>query len=273
MKRFIAAGALVVSVTLSSVSLGRGLIESQAELDAIDRAHAATDNIREHFKKALSAALAKKGTAGALPDCQIEGPEAQGQILTVGRTSHRLRNPKNAPKAWVKPYLEKFASGNPKDIPPHVLVNLEGGKYGYLEPVFVEPVCLACHGSGLDPEVTSVLAKDYPKDQATGFKVGDFRGLLWLEMKPASNVVPSRTTDYEPLTILAKNCAGCHQQQDRPGALFLNRERLSERQTLELMIGLLEKGAMPPAHSKFAKTRDGKRLLKWLKGQLAGTRQ
>jgi len=72
---------------------------------------------------------------------------------------------------------------------------------------------------------------------------------------------------YKPLSILTRNCAGCHQAADHPGALFLNKARLSEPQTIDLMINLIETSQMPPAHVKFKKTADGKTLLAWLKAE------
>jgi hypothetical protein len=43
--------------------------------------------------------------------------------------------------------------------------------------VLSEP-CLACHGEGIAPEVKAQLAKDYPHDRSTGYKVGDVRGAV-----------------------------------------------------------------------------------------------
>ena len=52
---------------------------------------------------------------------------------------------------------------------------------GYAEPIIVQPMCLACHGESLAPEIAAKISEAYPDDQATGFKVGDFRGVFWVE--------------------------------------------------------------------------------------------
>lgn len=75
----------------------------------------------------------------------------------------------------------------------------------------------------------------------------------------------NKDEDYEALTILTKNCAGCHNTADHPGALFLNAARLSEPETLALMRRLIESDQMPQEHSNFKKSKDGKTLIKWLK--------
>ena len=77
----------------------------------------------------------------------------------------------------------------------------------------------------------------------------------------------SDADDYKALTILTRNCAGCHQAADHPGALFLNKARLSEPETIALITKLVETSQMPPAHRKFKNTPDGKILIRWLKGK------
>jgi hypothetical protein len=42
---------------------------------------------------------------------------------------------------------------------------------------------LACHGENIKPEVQALITKSYPKDLASGFKEGDFRGVVIAEIK------------------------------------------------------------------------------------------
>jgi len=80
---------------------------------------------------------------------------------------------------------------------------------------------------------------------------------------------PSDDGYNRALSVLTRNCAGCHQAADHPGALFLNKANLSEKSTLDLVIHLIETSQMPPAHTKFRTTQDGKTLLAWLKAERA----
>ncbi|MCB9539757.1 MAG: DUF3365 domain-containing protein, partial [Myxococcales bacterium] len=59
----------------------------------------------------------------------------------------------------------------------------DGGK-GYIEPLYVLPLCTQCHGQDLTEGVKSKLATLYPTDQATGYAPGDFRGVVWAELAP-----------------------------------------------------------------------------------------
>jgi hypothetical protein len=63
------------------------------------------------------------------------------------------------------------------------IVQLEDGGVGYVEPIYVKRICLACHGSALSPSVASRIDEHYPQDEARGFKEGDFRGLFWVEFR------------------------------------------------------------------------------------------
>jgi len=74
-------------------------------------------------------------------------------------------------------------------------------------------------------------------------------------------------SDEKILAILVKNCAGCHRADSHPGALFLNKARLSEKQTVRLITKMVENRKMPKIHLDFKQTSEGKLLLKWLKAQ------
>jgi len=54
----------------------------------------------------------------------------------------------------------------------------------YAEPLGIQEVCLTCHGTSVAPEVTAAIAPKYPDDQATGYALGDLRGIAWVELPP-----------------------------------------------------------------------------------------
>lgn len=154
----------------------------------VEEAKAALAPLKQQLMGALKGALDEGGPMKAVDVCQLKAPAiaagASHDGVTVGRTSHKLRSPDNAPRAWMKPLLEEYASG-PKAPGSFKTVELEGGGLGYVEPIYVQPMCLSCHGAELAPEVSSAIAARYPGDQATGFREGDFRGLFWVELPPA----------------------------------------------------------------------------------------
>jgi hypothetical protein len=144
-----------------------------------------TDAVRP-LKSSLQVAMLNglaEGPESAIAVCREKAPElaakASSDGVRVGRTSHKLRNPANAPKPWMLPLLNAYQAA-PGDTTPKV-VALEGGGVGYVEPIYVRALCVGCHGAPLAPSVTETIADLYPEDQATGYKTGDFRGIFWVE--------------------------------------------------------------------------------------------
>jgi len=125
----------------------------------------------------------KKGAANAIDVCSVRAPEIAkavgSETVTVGRTSHKLRNPDNAPRAWIKPLLDAYVA-NPQSLEPRV-VHLDDGRVGYVEPITVGPMCLTCHGSSISQDTKAAIDAKYPKDEAIGFENRDFRGVFWVE--------------------------------------------------------------------------------------------
>ena len=57
--------------------------------------------------------------------------------------------------------------------------------YRYYKPLKVAQVCLNCHGDAktISPAVQKKLQALYPEDRATGYKEGDFRGVIRIEIR------------------------------------------------------------------------------------------
>jgi hypothetical protein len=138
------------------------------------------------FKMALKRALLEgmeEGPDAGVDYCKIRAPDIAAQLsgegVKVGRSSHRLRNPDNVAPGWAQPVLDQWSIDASNAAP--LAMELPGDRVGYVEPIVVQPLCLNCHGTELSRDVTLRLAALYPDDQATGFNVGDFRGVLWVE--------------------------------------------------------------------------------------------
>ncbi|HSN83923.1 MAG TPA: DUF3365 domain-containing protein [Polyangiales bacterium] len=141
----------------------------------------------EPFKKNLKQALVEgleEGPVKAISVCQVKAPElaekASSASVEVGRSSNKLRNPANAPKPWMKPFLDRYAEDPDQREPAAVLIDEK--TVGYVEPIFVQPLCVTCHGETLAPDLKAKLSELYPNDEATGYEPGDFRGIFWAEL-------------------------------------------------------------------------------------------
>lgn len=148
----------------------------------IERGEATLKPFKEKLMGALMEGL-KDGPEGAIDVCRVLAPEIAEEVgspgVRVGRTSHRLRNERNAPREWVRPLLEVYVASPDKSEPE--VVRIDEGRVGYVEPIHVKTMCLGCHGSDLSPSIAARIDENYPNDRARGFEVGDFRGLFWVE--------------------------------------------------------------------------------------------
>ena len=152
-------------------------------------AAALSKDLKQNLVKNLTEKMQKNGAASALEFCHINvsalAKTAAGERLAnfeFGRTSHRIRNPNNAPKDWMRPYLEDFKFSTAA-IPAKSRVHkFTDGKKAFLEPLYVGPQCLACHAIPAK-DLKNKITKLYPQDQAVGFKLGEFRGMIWVKEK------------------------------------------------------------------------------------------
>ena len=155
---------------------------------AIRRAEEAGQAFQKALQGRLVAALAQGGAPAAVEVCATEAAgiareQAASSGVRLGRTSDKLRNPANVPPAWARTFVLLSAGEKAKDVTP-LAVDL-GADVGVLLPIAVKQACLGCHGpaAGIAPKVKETLAARYPRDQATGYADGDFRGFLWVEAR------------------------------------------------------------------------------------------
>ena len=138
---------------------------------------------KKNLKQALVAGL-EDGPVEAISACRQEAPklaemQSRGGVK-VGRASQKLRNPSNAPKPWMQPFLQVYETDPERREPGVVLI--DDKTVGYVEPIFMQPLCVTCHGAELTPDLKAKLGELYPEDQATGYAAGDFRGVFWVEL-------------------------------------------------------------------------------------------
>lgn len=107
-----------------------------------------------------------------------------GRVALPGRN----RNPAQAAAGWQLDALKDFQRAVLEGAPAadQVAVMREGLPGGValrmVRGIATEPICTACHGQDVAPQVLAAITRHYPRDAATGFQVGDLRGALWIEV-------------------------------------------------------------------------------------------
>lgn len=147
--------------------------------------------VREAFSllsSNLLVAIAGGGPTNAIPFCSVKALPltetiSQAHSVELRRVSARQRNLKNAPSKQEQAILQEFQNALENGEKPSPKVVRGQNEAFFYAPIQINtPLCLACHGDpgkDLAAETSEVLRGLYPDDQATGYKLGDLRG-MWV---------------------------------------------------------------------------------------------
>jgi len=189
-----------LSVLLISVTLCPLLANAAEEAmwpEWVEKSRELSMQLGKELKAELGAAIQKGGPIAAIDVCHTRAPAIAERLSAesgarVGRTALRVRNASNAPDDVQRAVLEQFAddltAGRVEGpLEAAFEIKREGGiERHYLRAIPTEALCLTCHGDTLAPELAAAIARDYPGDQATGFKLGELRGAFRVVWPAAS---------------------------------------------------------------------------------------
>ncbi len=160
--------------------------EPEADTEVME-AKMAMKTLGGELMKALKQAMAEGGPTAAIKVCNIEAPAIAKAVSEqhgwkVGRTSLKVRNPNNAPDEWETQVLQTFEQRKAQGEEVASLEHIEttDSSVRFMKAIPTKGVCLTCHGSEIQPELSAELKRLYPDDKATGFKLGDIRGAFTL---------------------------------------------------------------------------------------------
>ena len=135
--------------------------------------------------------LDSNGTS-AITFCTTEAQNITVQVneklphhIKVRRTSLLVRNPVNTPDATDIKVMKAFEKAiiRKSNFAMTTRTAQVADATRVYKPLIVGAVCLKCHGENIAPEVAATIASTYPEDNATGMKLGDFRGVIVAEVK------------------------------------------------------------------------------------------
>lgn len=133
---------------------------------------------------AVQSAIKQGGAPHAITVCTELAPAlakaASQDGWTVTRTTDKPRNPANRADAWDQMAMAAFradaAQGKP--LMGAYRSAVVDGEYRYAQAIVIQASCLTCHGRQIDPAVQRQLKQSYPQDQATGYELGELRGVF-----------------------------------------------------------------------------------------------
>lgn len=138
------------------------------------------------LKAALVSSIQKGGLESAVHVCKEVAPEIANQYsnenISIGRSARRIRNSNNKAESWMLEAFDSFAKSKKENVQKNWSQSGEAF-VRYAEPIYTDAVCLNCHGSTIAPAVKASIQKQYPNDRATGFELGELRGIFWVKIK------------------------------------------------------------------------------------------
>lgn len=189
-RRRTAVGAFVTALLCGLGATMPVLSDGDSRIE--DSRHYA-DRLQAELGARLKEALEGGGPVHAIEVCQMEAPAIADSLVEpdgparVGRTALRVRNPANAPDAEASAVLEHFellmAQGT--GLPLSEFTVRPDGSARYMQAIVTQPLCLACHGTDIAPDVGAAISQRYPSDAATGFRVGELRGAFIVDWPAA----------------------------------------------------------------------------------------
>ena len=155
--------------------------------EPISRADLIIVSMQDALLRELDEALDRGGPSWAIGSCHVDVIGLSERLrryegIAAGRTSDRVRNPMNTPRAWAAPIVDANAGLLAQDVEGFA-VDL-GDRVGVMRPMVERRMCASCHGAidGMEPAVRKSLMIRYPTDRAVGFRDGEIRGWFWTEI-------------------------------------------------------------------------------------------
>jgi Tfp pilus assembly protein FimT len=175
--------------TLSTIALCTLLLSPNlyAETNSATLETQAAERVTEFattLKSALGAAIKQGGLVEGINVCKMQAPAISDSLSTdgwtVARKSTKNRNPNNKPDDWEAEKIAQLVDmiRNSESIDNVTFSTNKDGQFRFAKAIKVAPVCLNCHGQTIAPEVKQVLSEHYPHDLATGYRLGDLRGIF-----------------------------------------------------------------------------------------------
>lgn len=164
-----------------------GMAAETAPQERIEASRAVAGSFAAELKEALTKEMAAGGPIAAVDVCKQMAPQIAARASEktgweVGRTSLKPRNPSNAPDVWEAEMLQAFAERkaageDPAKLEAWTIAGDRGQKrFRYMKAIPTASLCLACHGTDIEPELRAHLDKLYPEDAAVGYREGEIRG-------------------------------------------------------------------------------------------------
>lgn len=185
-------GIIVAALlVLGGISCHTGKEKANSDADT-EKLRAMGDSLAVLAQKTLlqnvSAAIQQGGAAYAVEFCNLKAMPLTDSVgsrhgVVIGRVTDKARNSANMLSGERETALFGQVRDSLRDgkIRPHYLLDDVNGRAVYYKPIILGmPTCLQCHGipgQDIAPETLQKIKEKYPSDAATGYTLGELRGM------------------------------------------------------------------------------------------------
>lgn len=179
-------------ILLTSLLLSTSLFAEPIPQSVIDAGDKLTKELIKNLEPKLQHEMKTNGLIAATSFCHTNALVLTEEVnlrqiegLSVKRISLKERSPANIPSVEQAKVLASMQQLLQQKTLPEYIIE-EGPKgYTYYKPLVIKKeACLKCHGDiSKNPELSAFLKEHYPEDKATGYKMGDLRGAIIVEIK------------------------------------------------------------------------------------------
>jgi hypothetical protein len=115
----------------------------------------------------------------AMSKSMEENQKNSNEKVKVRRASLKYRNANNSPDKIDTDVLNKIKESKNFKMP--LVVKTSVGHRVY-KPIAIKKPCLSCHGTNINKDTAKEITKLYPNDNATGYEIGQLRGVMIAEI-------------------------------------------------------------------------------------------
>lgn len=125
-----------------------------------------------------------------------------GLSATFRVTSDNYRNPKNSPDSFEAAAIHSFKMdlARPEHLRSTFFEEFQGSWYRYSIPIVVSRPCLRCHST--PQEAPKEVLEKYGTARGFGYKEGDIRGVITVDLPTISLITTSPATNALSLTLI-----------------------------------------------------------------------
>jgi hypothetical protein len=181
------------TIVIITTFLITGCIESKSRLSdeeltelAIEEGNRITMETQQLLGSTLKSRIQQDGIPAALEYCNLNAYPLVDSIenkyhVTIKRASSNTRNPQDKPDTEEFKILSGYQSDLQAGRTPEVFLEIRENEIHYARPIVLnDAVCLKCHGTvgeEILPDHYELIQELYPEDKATGYSLGDLRGI------------------------------------------------------------------------------------------------